>query len=80
MDPQTYQQLMAAQLMGQGSAAPGTAGQNASTPYGAAFMTGNMSMPQQFTAQPAQQQQGGGQGMLGTSVQQMLQQPMAAYA
>jgi hypothetical protein len=45
MDP-TYQQAMIQALMGQSMAAPGTTGQNASTPYGQAFMTGNMSIPQ----------------------------------
>ena len=41
MDP-TYQQTMIQALMGQNSAAPGTTGQNASTPWGQNFMTGNM--------------------------------------
>lgn len=44
MDP-TYQQTMIQALMGQSMAAPGTTGQNASTPYGQGFMTGNMMAP-----------------------------------
>ncbi len=41
MDP-TYQQTMIQALMGQNIAAPGTTGQNATTPYGQNFQTGNM--------------------------------------
>ena len=44
MDP-TYQQTMIQALMGQGQAAPGTTGQNATTSYGQGFMTGNMMNP-----------------------------------
>lgn len=70
MDPSTYQQLMVSQLMGQGTAAPGTGGQNATSPYGQAFITGNQSMPQQQQA-----------GMLGTPApSNVLQQPMQSYA
>lgn len=82
MDPQ-YQQMMIQQLMGGQTAAPGMSGQNASTPYGAGFMTGNMMMPQSMNpmaSQGAQQQQPGYQGMLGQGAASMLQQPMATYA
>ena len=40
-----YQQAMIQALMGQGTAAPGTTGQNATTPYGQGFMTGNLMNP-----------------------------------
>jgi hypothetical protein len=70
MDP-TYQQAMIQALMGQQAMAPGTYGQNASTPYGAAFMTGNQSMPAFMAA-------GQPQAGMGASSQQ-LQQPYTAY-
>lgn len=45
MDP-SYQQQMIQQLMGQSQAAPGMGGQNAASPYGQNFITGNqMTMP-----------------------------------
>jgi hypothetical protein len=70
MNP-TYQQAMVQQLMGSQYAAPGMSGQNASSPYGQNFITGNqMSTP----------------GMLGTAPpgqtapsQQQMAQPMATY-
>lgn len=71
MDPQSYMQLMQQQLMGGATMAPGMGGQNATSPYGMAFQTGNMMMPMQ-----AQQQT---QGMLGQGPSSVLQQPMAAY-
>lgn len=82
MDP-TYQQMMAQQLMSGSSMAPGMGGQNASTPYGAAFMTGNQMMPQQFMQgqqQGAQQAGSGYPGMLGQGAGSVLAQPMASYA
>jgi len=83
MDPQ-YQQQMVQQLMGAQSMAPGMTGQNASTPYGAGFMTGNMSVPQYMNPQAQQGQQQGQQqgavGMLGQGPASVLQQPMATYA
>lgn len=75
MDPTTYQNLMIQQLMGQGAAAPGTAGQNATSPYGQAFITGNQMMP---TAAMLGQSP---YGMLTqNSPSQVLQQPMSAYS
>ena len=53
---------------------PRHGGQNATSPYGMAFQTGNMMMPQQ-----AQQQAPPMQGMLGQGPSSVLQQPMAAY-
>lgn len=75
MDP-SYQQMMIQQLMGQGSTPQGMGGQNATTPYGMAFMTGNQSMPN-----PAMLGQSQGNGMLGTPApSSVLQQPMSQYA
>jgi hypothetical protein len=81
IDP-TYQAMMAQQLMGGATAAPGMSGQNASTPYGASFVLGNSAMPQM----QGQAQQGAPQmqgrtpyGMLNNSASQVLQQPLAAY-
>jgi hypothetical protein len=84
MDPTSnYQQMMIQQLMSGNTMAPGMGGQNASTPYGAAFMTGNTMQPQSLN--PGQnfgmQAQGGQQqGMLGQGINSVLQQPMATYA
>ena len=82
MDPQSYQQMMVQQLMGANQAAPGMTGQNASTPYGAAFVTGNQTAPQtqqhQYSPQ-TQQSANSPYGMLNQSANQVLQQPMAAY-
>jgi hypothetical protein len=79
MDPQSYAQLMIQQLMGAGTAAPGMGGQNASTPYGAAFMTGNQMAPNSAMAPQAQQGQMP-QGMMGQAAPSAsLQQPMATY-
>ena len=75
MDPQSYMQLMQQQLMGGATMAPGMGGQNATSPYGMAFQTGNMMMPQQAQQQAPQTMQ----GMLGQGPSSMLQQPMAAY-
>ena len=55
MEPTLYQQAMIQALMGQQGMAPGTTGQNASTPYGAAFMTGNMAMPAWMSGTQPQQ-------------------------
>lgn len=76
MDPQSYQSMMIQQLMGQGSTPQGMGGQNATTPYGMGFMTGNQSMPN-----PAMLgQQGSGSGMLGTPApSSVMQQPMQQY-
>ena len=73
MDPQSYMQLMQQQLMGGATMAPGMGGQNATSPYGMAFQTGNMMMPQQA------QQAAPMQGMLGQGPSSVLQQPRAAY-
>ena len=81
MDPQ-YQQMMVQQLMGAGTQAPGMGGQNASTPYGAAFMTGNSAMPSYMngsTGSPQARAQQSPYGMLNQSAPQVLQQPMATY-
>lgn len=75
MDPQSYMQLMQQQLMGGSTMAPGMGGQNATSPYGMAFQTGNMMMPQQQAQQSPQTLQ----GMLGQGPSSVLQQPMAAY-
>ena len=85
MDPQSYQQAMIQQLMGGATMAPGTTGQNASTPYGAGFMTGNMAMPQWMNPATGQMAGAGGQqqqqpGMLGQGPASVLAQPMATYA
>jgi hypothetical protein len=74
MDPQSYMQLMQQQLMGGSTMAPGMGGQNATSPYGMAFQTGNMMMPQQTQQAPQTLQ-----GMLGQGPSSVLQQPMAAY-
>lgn len=82
MDPTSpYAQAMIAQLMGGATAAPGMSGQNASTPYGAAFMTGNMAMPQGMNPMASQGQQNGQgyPGMLGQGAASVLAQPMATY-
>lgn len=73
-DPGSYQAMMAQQLMGAGSLAPGMGGQNAATPYGQSFILGNQS---QMAPGAAQQQA----GMLGAAPpgQQQLMQPMATY-
>lgn len=76
MDPQSYMQLMQQQLMGGATMAPGMGGQNATSPYGMAFQTGNMMMPMQSQQQQAPQTL---QGMLGQGPSSVLQQPMAAY-
>ena len=76
VNPTTYQQMMVQQLMGAGNAAPGTTGQNASTPYGAAFTTGNMMMPSWMN--PASGQSGMPQQ--GQPAATQLQQPMATYS
>ena len=70
MDP-TYQQAMIQSLMSNQFMAPGTNGQNASTPYGASFMTGNQSMDPGLA----------GQQVPGTQSfnPQSMQQPYAAY-
>jgi hypothetical protein len=84
MDPQTYQQMMIGQLMGQGAAAPGTTGQNASSPYGQAFMTGNQMMPTSAMLGNTSTAPPQGQSLYGMLTQnapsQVLQQPMAAYS
>jgi hypothetical protein len=83
MDPQSYQQMMIQQLMGQGAAAPGTAGQNASSPYGQAFITGNQMMPTaaMLGSYPQSSQPQSMYGMLTqNSPSQVLQQPMASYS
>lgn len=73
MDPTSYQQMMAQQLMGAGSLAPGMGGQNAATPYGQNFILGNQS---QMNPGAAQQQA----GMLATTPpSQQMMQPMATY-
>lgn len=80
MDPQSYQQMMIQQLMGAASQAPGMGGQNASTPYGQAFMTGNQMMPNMATPSQAGTAQAGLQGMLSQAAPSTtLQQPMATY-
>jgi hypothetical protein len=74
MDPQqTYQQMMVQQLMNGANAAPGTTGQNATTPYGQAFMTGNQSMPN------ASQNYGMLGSMPNSGSPNVLQQPMQTY-
>lgn len=83
MDPTSpYAQAMISQLMGGQTAAPGMSGQNASTPYGAAFMTGNQMMPQGMSPMGMGGQQSGQQGypgMLGQGAASVLAQPMATY-
>lgn len=94
MDP-SYQQAMIQALMGAGSAAPGTGGQNATTPYGQGFMTGNMMVPNgsAYGGQAAQANAsnmganmngGTNTGMnsssnLTTGPSTQLQQPMSSY-
>lgn len=70
---------MIQQLMNGSSMAPGMGGQNASTPYGANFMTGNMMMPSSMMQNGQQQSGMAGLGMLGQGAASMLQQPMATY-
>lgn len=80
MDPTSpYSQMMIQQLMNSPTMAPGMGGQNATTPYGAGFMTGNMSMPMSMQ-QPQMGSNGQPQGMLGQGPASMLQQPMATYS
>jgi len=83
MDP-SYQSMMVQQLMGQGAAAPGTTGQNASSPYGQSFITGNQMMPNASMLTPWYTQQQQPQSVYGMLTQnspsQVLQQPMASYA
>ena len=45
MNPQQYQQMMIQQLMGAAQLPSGMGGANPTTPYGANFITGNMSTP-----------------------------------
>jgi len=88
MDP-SMQQAMIQALMGQGMAAPGTTGQNATTPYGQGFMTGNMMYPsgaanmfggQNQAANAGQQQPGmNSSSNLTNGFQTQLQQPMSTY-
>jgi hypothetical protein len=84
MDPTSpnYQQMMIQALMGQGAAAPGTAGQNASSPYGQSFITGNQMMPTaaMLGAYPPSSSQSPYGMLTGISpASQVLQQPMATY-
>lgn len=86
MDP-NYQQAMIQALMGGQSLAPGMGGQNASTPYGQGFMTGNMMQPtanMNSNAAAANSMGSSGQGLnsaatLSNNGTTQLQQPMATY-
>lgn len=81
MDP-SYQNAMIQALMGGASLAPGMGGQNATTPYGQAFMTGNQMMP---TASPmsnmaATAAAGSGNTALNSSGSTQLMQPTSTYS
>lgn len=69
MNPTSYQQMMAQQLLGAGMAAPGMAGSQPMSPYGQNFVLGNQMQTNPQTA-----------GMLGSlPSSQQLAQPMATY-
>lgn len=90
--PPSDQAMMVQQLMGGQYSPQPLMGQNASTPYGAAFMTGNTQIPPSLNSSsgimplPAAPQTGGmpGAGLLGTSpnpqTSQTPQQPASAYS
>ena len=82
MDP-SYQQAMIQALMGQGAMPSFMSGQNATSPYGQGFMTGNMMHP---TSNPLTNMvsMGSGAGMnsaspLSTSPSTMLSQPTSTF-
>ena len=85
MDP-SYQQAMIQALMGQGIAAPGTTGQNATTPYGQAFLTGNMShlgtnpLASQQAAAAASQQGLNSASALNSGNSTQLAQPTSTFS
>lgn len=80
MDP-SYQQAMIQALMGGQSLAPGMGGQNATTPYGQGFITGNQMMPtaNPMANQAAQQAAGSGQTALNSSGSTQLMQPTSTF-
>jgi hypothetical protein len=72
---------MVQQLMSQGATPQGMGGQNASTPYGMSFVTGNQSMPNPAMLSNGSQSNGMPTGMLGQNAPStVLQQPMQSYA
>ena len=82
MDPQSYQQMMIQQLMQQGSTPSEMHGQNASSPYGQSFVTGNQMQAGAGMGQNGypSQQASSMPGMLGQPAPStVLQQPMATY-